>query len=296
MSESILNIEVSCFKNYQSKESCSINLLKWLTSLKYQKEVDAIRTLATKNEKDKLKALLPAITPSGQFKERNANGLIKHSGFISIDIDFKDNTHIENYSDLKTELKKIKQIAYIGLSVSGNGYWCLIPIQNTSLHKESIVFIGKQLKNYGINIDMNCTDICRLRGYSYDLDAYFNHSAIPLLLPKNCTTISTTHYKTKSFANSTSDFERLIFLLQNKNIDITYNYQDWLSIGFALASEFGESGRNYFHTISALSPKYDFEQCETKYTKIVQYNRAKISISTIFYKCKEFGIDLKKLG
>ena len=31
----------------------------------------------------------------------------------------------------------------------------------------------------GVVIDSNCKDLCRLRGYSYNEDGYFNHQASP---------------------------------------------------------------------------------------------------------------------
>ncbi len=67
---------------------------------------------------------MPAFTPSGIFKNpRNNDNLVRHSKFVCIDIDGKDNTDIMNFKELKKEFKKIKNIAYAGLSVGGNGYF-----------------------------------------------------------------------------------------------------------------------------------------------------------------------------
>ena len=41
--------------------------------------------------------------------------------------------------------------------------------------------------------------------------------------------------------------EALIAQLKASGTDITSGYNDWLKVGFALAAEFGESGRGYFH-------------------------------------------------
>ncbi|MBR3291758.1 MAG: PriCT-2 domain-containing protein, partial [Bacteroidales bacterium] len=48
--------------------------------------------------------------------------------------------------------------------------------------------------------------------------------------------------------------EALIAALKAAGTDITADYNDWLKVGFALAGEFGESGRGYFHAISSLYP------------------------------------------
>ncbi len=298
MKDSILNIEVSCFKHYKSHDHHSVNLLQWLQSTKYKKEVDAIRQIESKTDRDELKAKLPAITPSGLFSQRNAEGLIKHSGFIAIDIDFKDNKQIDNYVDLKNELKKIKHIAYVGLSVSGNGYWALIPIADSGKHKECVEFLVLQFKQYGIILDSACKDVCRLRGYSYDKGAYFNHNAIVFILPTNYTSSIKKHQQGRNltqYQNSTDSLELLIREMQQRNIDITANYDDWGKIGFALASEYGEAGRTYFHSISNVSTMYDYDECEREYTKILKNNKGNISIATIYYQCKIHGLKIKKL-
>ena len=51
--------------------------------------------------------------------------------------------------------------------------------------------------------------------------------------------------------------EALISELRSSGRDITSDYNDWLKVGFALAGEFGEAGRSYFHAISSLYPDYD---------------------------------------
>ena len=110
--KSILDINISVFQNYLATEPKEVNLLMWLNSKKYKLDVLKIRDIEEEKTKKILKSKLPAITPSGLFSKRNAKSLIKHSGFIQFDVDFKDNIHINNYSVLKKEISKIKEIAY----------------------------------------------------------------------------------------------------------------------------------------------------------------------------------------
>ena len=74
---SVLNVDVSCFRDYYSTKTVNVNLLTWLRSAKYQHEVNTIRQLMDKKQRDKLKAKLPAITPSGIFSKREELGLIQ---------------------------------------------------------------------------------------------------------------------------------------------------------------------------------------------------------------------------
>lgn len=293
MNDSILNVDVSCFKNYKTSEPKTINLLSWLQSTKFKKEVDAIRLIADKTQRDELKSKLPAITPSGLFSYRNAQGLIKHSGLMAIDIDLKGNENIANFKELKNELKKMKFVAYAGLSVSGSGFWVLIPIEDNTKHIMYFDLIANTFNHYGIKIDSACKDVCRLRGYSYDESAYFNHRATILRLPINYTSSLNKHQqrqKNTTYQNSTDAFEKLVHKIQIKNIDITNDYTDWNKIGFALVNEFGENGRNYFHSISCISNSYNYDECDKEYTKLIKYNKGKVSIASIYYQCKLHGI------
>jgi len=200
LNKSVLNVEVSCFKNYwEEKNPRNVNLLSWLTSTKYKDKVDAIRAIDDKAKRGEIKATLPAITPSGLFKTRETKvpleeKLIKHSGLIQIDVDHLSEGDLDI---LKKELQKLKNIAYLAKSVSGRGLWGLIPIPpDPASHKAYFDKLFETFGNrYGITLDNKPKNVASLRGYSYDTEAYFNHSAIPFLIkkepiPKQVTTVS----------------------------------------------------------------------------------------------------------
>jgi len=176
--DSILNIEISCFADYDTPANPKkVNLLAWLQSDKYRKEVELIRTTKEKTDRNELKAQLPAITPSGLFTYRAEKNMIKHSGFIQFDIDEKGNEALTNYMELKNHICNIPNVAYCGLSVSGKGFWGLIPIAQPEKHKLHFKALEQAFKKHKITIDPSCKDVSRLRGYSYDPDGYFNHNA-----------------------------------------------------------------------------------------------------------------------
>lgn len=175
---SILNTKVSCFANYDTPANPKeVNLLAWLKSGKYKEKVECIRAITDKAERDAIKATLPAITPSGVFTYRSAKNLVKHSGFIQIDIDLKGNESIKNFIEMKEQISRIKNVAYCGLSVSGTGFWGLIPIAFPDKHDLHLKALQEDFTRFGIAIDPAPKSIASLRGYSYDPAAYFNHSA-----------------------------------------------------------------------------------------------------------------------
>lgn len=286
--KSILDINISIFSNYKSTEPKQINLLIWLNSKDYYLEVKKIRS--TKNDilLKKLKSELPAITPSGVFSKRCSKNLIKHSGFIQFDIDCKDNLHIKNYPNLKNEIKKIKEIAYCGLSVSGKGYWGLVAISNTKKHKQHFEALYLKFKNLGIIIDKSCKDVSRLRGYSFDDNAYFNHSAskfTQIINPINNTKTPFNNYKVNNSISVKNSVEKNLNIIHEKRIDIAISYEDWFSIGCSIANEFGENGREYFHYLSRISNKYSISGTEKQYNNCLK-NKYRFTIATFFYHCK----------
>ena len=284
-SKSILNIEVSIFENYLAKTPKNINLLVWLNSKKYFNEVEKIRKTIDEKTKKQLKSKLPAITPSGRFSKRRSDCLTKHSGLLQFDIDFKDNNHIKNYKNLKQQVRNIKEVAYCGLSVSGNGYWGLIPITNPEKHKQHFEALYIKFQELGINIDKTCSDVSRLRGYSYDDNAYFNHQATKfnqVINPKEKLSKLKKIY-ISSYQNNTSFFQK-ISKIQEYRITIANSYDDWFKIACALANEFGENGRNYFHVISQYHIKYSFRYTENQYNHCLK-NKYSYTIATFFYYC-----------
>jgi hypothetical protein len=174
-----LNVEVSRFNSYTNPDGpITINLLDWLQSDEFRQAAQAIRATDDKAERKALKAKLPAITPSGIFRRRAQDALIKHSGLIQFDIDLTgENRHITNWTNLKNEIFKIKNVAYIGLSISGQGFWGLIPISDPDRHEEHFRAIEILFSRFGIKIDTLPKNVASLRGASYDPDAYFRPEA-----------------------------------------------------------------------------------------------------------------------
>jgi hypothetical protein len=292
---SILDVQVSWFHSYlDPKPAGEISLLRWLTSAKYQPTVEAIRMIKDKAERDAKKAQLPAITPSGTFSHRSDQSLLKHSGFICLDIDRKDNTHLANFSDIKSQLSKIKQVAYCGLSVSGEGYYVLIPIAHPDKHQLHFQALLQLFTQFKIRLDQKCGNLSRLRGYSWDTDAYINHQAIPFSgLPAPSS--GPTPFKGATNNSPTSnDFERveqLVRQIEQKGIDITADYNYWFAIACNLASAFGEPGRDFFHRISRFHPNYSVAEADKKYSHCLRKpNNAPASLGALINSCKKANL------
>ncbi len=293
MNSSILNIDVSCFENCKGTTPRNVRLLSWLTSDQYRSRVEQIRSLQDEDLQKTIKASLPAITPSGVFDYRSEKDLIEHSGFLAFDIDFKDNQHIINFNDLKSQISHIASVAYCGLSVRGNGYWGLVPIPKSTpdVHKLRFSALAKDFKEFGIVLDVSGKDICRLRIYSWDDNAYYNHSAkIYTKLLQSQQNV----YRRPKFSDNREKVEAIISQIKENRIDLTQDYKEgWLKIASAFANEFGESGRGFFHAVSQFHPEYSISKTDRMFDQCLKHDYDKVTIASFFHIAERYGIKMK---
>ncbi|WP_165830146.1 BT4734/BF3469 family protein [Flavobacterium hydrophilum] len=293
------NIIVSKFQNYRNPvPEKNVNLFEYLTDNTYKNIVEHIRTLTDKDEIKLYKSKLPAVTISGTFSTRNKIGLIQHSGHICIDIDGGDNSHIKDFKFVRDELKKIHNVSYASLSVSGRGAFCIIPIKNPEKHAEHFEALKIIFERFGIIIDKACKDVTRLRGYSYDPDAYFNEDAVVFTQlieykTKNSNTSNTKKDFTASYSikgNSTqAKVMKIINQINLKKIDMTDDYNDWFQIACALANEFGEEGRDMFSLVSQNNSSYHPDIADNMYTECLERNYP-FTIGTFFHLAEKHGL------
>lgn len=281
---SCLNVDVSKFDKVKDPENAiNVNLLEWLGDESDQSVVSTLRTL-TGDEYKTYKKQLSGITLSGTFSKRCEAGLIEHSGLIQFDIDSKDNSI--SMDQLKEKIKHIPFVAYLSYSTSGNGLWGVIPIKYTEKHKEHFRAIHKAFLNAGVTIDRAPSNVASFRFTSYDTEPYYNHNAelFPYLIEESTPERIGKDNRTK--------VEQLISKIRHSRIDITDGYNNWLKIGFSLVDEFGESGRNYFHSVSQFHEEYGTTETDKQYTNCIQANGKGVSIASFFHICKQYGITL----
>jgi len=298
-------ILVSKFDNVKSNRSyVVVDILQWLLSNHLQDAVENIRSTLDKDVRREMKCRLPAITPSGIFHERNNKNLIEPSSLICIDIDGKDNPSISDMEELKRRLSKLSYIMYCGLSASGKGLFCIIPYSDFNNHKLYFNALEQEFEEMGIVIDSSCSDIARLRIASYDECPYVNPDAetyVHTLEKSNVLHSRSNQKKTINnlvqsanvemakalsteeallqpsnldFASAvpltkTQEVKRLLNLVVEKKIDITYMYKDWIDICHIIKNLFGEEGRELCHQVCGFYPRYDYDETERLYSSIV---------------------------
>lgn len=137
--------------------------------------LEKVRNAESKEVADKLKQKLPCIVFSGEFKERNKDGLINHSGLMVVDFDKypNDNTMFDHLA----ELKKNKHFVSLFISPSGKGIKGVIkiPVSDKVTHEKYFKAFNSEYQ-YDYFDKSNC-NVDRVCFESYDPDIYINYDA-----------------------------------------------------------------------------------------------------------------------
>jgi len=285
-------MKINYFNNIkQTTPEAETSILEFLNNVKLGTWRDKIEPINAETDPDKVRKLkektLPYVLISGTFEKRGAAHLIKHSGFICLDID-----KLENIDDEWTKVIDDPYTFGAFRSASGNGIAVLVKI-NPAKHKESYESLENYyLEKHSITLDKACKDVSRARYVSYDPDTFVNQDAEtfkPIKKKKKKVPVN----KLPQIITGEEDIVFLIEQINERGVDLTRgSYDIWLEIGFALASEYGEGGRQYYHAISSLGEGYDPQKCDKQYTHCVKSDGSGVKIATLFYYAKEANLSL----
>lgn len=285
----IISIFENVFATVPTVQGDIMTLLSHIKDGYYKEEVEAIRSLEYGSDLyKKAKKGLVAATISGTFSERKDDKLEQHSGFICMDFD-----NIGDIDDLIEVLESDPYTFGMFKSISGKGVACIVKIGKPEHHKDYFKTLREYYREkYRYEVDPSCINLSRLRIISFDPKTFINTDSQTWSKLTGLKKID----KPKPVVNVIStktDFEELIREIQLKGIDITNSYENWLSVGFALAEEFQESGREYFHAVSSVSPEYDYQKADNQYSHCLKSdNGSKIGIGTFYYFCKNQGLQI----
>jgi predicted P-loop ATPase len=279
---------ISQYKNIYDSQDIDIELSSFLEGVrtgKWQDIVLQVRATADKEERDKKKKTAPLVTISGSFSARKDDAIRAHSGFIAIDID-----NIDNPEDTKKLVQGDSYVYAAFTSISGHGLCLIMKIDGTR-HLDAFNGIASYLYHtYQLIVDQSGKNVSRARFISYDPWIHINTKAVMfkkyLAKPKE--------RKLAKVAVVKTDFDAMIAAMDRKGLNLCEDYSEWIQIAYALVSEFGEGGRDYFHTLSSHSSKYNSDDCNAQYTACLKNHSEskgkRSTIATIYYHAKQNGI------
>jgi hypothetical protein len=261
-----------------------VDVLSAIRSGVWFDQVHDIRTCEQDSIRKSLKENLPSFTISGRFTYRKKENIVDHSGFIGIDID--------GIEDIKAITDKAYHDPYVYagfLSVSGKGLRLIFKIEPEK-HAEAWEGINRYLfTKYNVTADPAAKDVPRLCFISFDPALHLNEKARTfkeyVRKPKGRPANRIAH---TPFADS--DFEHTLQQIEEKRIDLTSTYYDWVRIGLALKSHFGDAGEQVFHRVSQFHPDYDYDRTAKKWKSLRP--QGDVKIATFFHLCKQAGIQV----
>lgn len=278
-------IKFSSYKSVTDKNKIDIDLDFYIDSVKNGTYQDIIlNARAVKNDKEKykqFKSQMPCITGSAIMNQGSKieSNIQELNGLIVIDID--DKVDINTISKINAD--KYTFISH--RSFGGDGVCIFVKI-NPNKFTESFHDLGQYYwDNFNLTIDPSCKNKNRLRYYSFDPYLFYNEKSTKFTAKSK---IEKPKVK-ENFVFVQDDFTQILDKLSG--IDLCQDdYQRYVSIGFAIGSEFGESGLNYFKTICQNGSKYDPKNIEKHYKNFCQ--KGSITISTFYHYVKAEGIEI----
>jgi predicted P-loop ATPase len=284
--------QISIFKNWARVNNPeNIDLIDHLMDIKegqWEDSVTKARVLKAQGKEEEYKAFkdkMQTVSFSGLFEKRADAALIEHSKIIAMDLDIYDHPDLNG---VKEKFKTDPHVFSVFLSTSGMGLRVLFRI-DSKRHRDAFLGISKYIKDhYQIIVDAN-SSVSKPYIVSFDPDLYLNESA-PVWTIYNKETVLK---KEINFVHTRSDFQEVFKNIEQRNVLICEEYNDWYRLGFALAEEFGEEGRSYFHVLSRIdSKKYRYEDCDKQYTSCLKAGKTGVNISTFYYLAKSAGINI----
>jgi predicted P-loop ATPase len=281
---------ISLYKNIHDSQDKDIeidNFLEGVRSGRWQDIALEVRNAPNKEIKELKKKTAPLVTVSGSFSARKDDAIRKHSNYIAIDID--------NLDDAAATKERISADPYIYaafISISGKGLCLIIKIDGTR-HLDAFNGIAAYLYNeYQLIVDQSGKNVSRARFISYDPFLIQNSKSATFkkYLPKK------KEYKQAKVVVIKSDFDAIIDQMDKKGLNLCEDYSEWIRICYALVSEFQEQGREYFHTLSSHSSKYNSLDCDAQFDACLKNHSEskgkKSTIGTIYYHAKQNAIDV----
>ena len=277
-----MQVKVSRYNNVTDVTGRIATLDEVVEAIKSGSVAEKVMNLRKATDTSKIaseKAKLPAVCFSGTFKKgRTDADIITHSGLICLDFD-----KVADIEGVWAELIEFPYTVLIFVSPSGTGVKAVIHIaRDAKLHRRYF----SELQKIFPTIDPSGANEARLCFLSYDKDLYFNPLAPQMPIPAEeiqatspvIATPNQTKQKPRQYNSSSNREEDIVIdiynYLMSSGHSLTYNYNEWLKIGYALLNTFDYStAETLFCLLSSIDmDKFDETNCRKTLTGLSKHN------------------------
>lgn len=278
-------MKVSLYNTVKSTEKHDISIDDYCEMILKGKYQDMVLTArAVKNDLEKYKSLkskMPCVTGSAIMNQgaKTASNIFEMNGLICLDID--DEVDINMIQRINSD-----DYTFISHRSFGGDGLCVFVKINPNKFIESFHELAQYYwDKFNLAIDQSCKNKNRLRYLSYDPYLFKNENSKKFIAK----TKIKIEKKKESFVFAKNDFTEI--LEKVKDIDLCQDdYKRYCDIGFAIGSQFGINGLDYFKAICQSGAKYDPKAIEKHYKNFCKDGG--ISIATFYHYVKEAGIEI----
>ena len=87
---------------------------------------------------------------------------------------------------------------------------------------------------------------------------------------------------------------RLCEAVETAGADIAPTYAEYVQLAFAIATDCGEAGREFFHRLCRVSAKYEREHAERIFSNALTTRHGDVHLGTAFHLAERAGVTLCK--
>ena len=87
---------------------------------------------------------------------------------------------------------------------------------------------------------------------------------------------------------------RLCEAVETAGADIAPTYAEYVQLAFAIATDCGEAGREFFHRLCRVSAKYEREHAERIFSNALTTRHGDVHLGTAFHLAEKAGVTLCK--
>lgn len=301
---------------------------------KYKHDIEAIRRHKKNGDNEtaqNIKMMLPSVTFAGIFDHgRKESNCVKYNYIMVLDFDHIPDNEMPQY---KGFLQQDQFVIAFWQSPSGNGWKGIVALSNNQIdffnrkifHKNAFIQLEEHFKQtYNIQLDESGSDIPRPCFLSYDSDIVIKEQSQKfyvnpdVVIPKktnktkslndeddlqiNFDRVSDWNHlnqiverKPESHDRNKPMMEKIVKFLEKKQLSITYNYEQWVCVAFAIATTFHyDYGRKIFMRLCRLdADKFDEGKSDKLLFNAYTENRGQRTFKTILYYAKQKGWIIK---
>jgi hypothetical protein len=264
-----------------------------ITGETYMKITSEMHSESSKEVKGKLKSTsLDYVCFSGIFSKRSNSHLTSYSGYLVLDLD-----DLEHPERVREKLSSDETIDWklIFVSPSGNGLKVVVKTDGSQVRHVDyfMAYSNYLLSTYDLIVDPSGKDLSRACFLCFDPECLINNEesnelAFPYMEWIEFNTPKTSDkYLFESIEDAANE-------VVNQELDLTGDYHQWITIGLALSSEFGERGRTLFHKFSSLNASYSTVETDKKYSGFLKSPGRGITIKSLFYLLQKANIRINE--